>query len=610
MSSQLKFRITLWDRTGTGGWRGAVKAVVFDAKAIGSEEQANDVGSAFWTLPNDHQQITQFVPLERHYEIDRWSTSRSRWEFIAAGILNDYTVTDYETTFSGLDYKAVLEQDFTAFPGMTIGDSASLNPNLSASEFYGSIYGVTGVTTNATTTISVSGVTVSPLVIDSVTNTTSSGSETLTGPSIELKFDLNWAGSSTGFDAGTQTWSAWVIASPSGPPDDGQPPLGTNGVIAYVQSISSDATTGVNRFKATGVTLKLFGYETGKQTNQLTRPVAMYPSILYSSTYNRTIFPLRNGVTYKFQIYASIYQSSTATYHLAKVGKISDSVTLGQGTNETANTIISRLFADATSTKSRLDYSTLTTISSATATHTTYLYGKNVLTAIADVCDLQMGADTSKVVTFGIDRPSGTSDYNGKFKLNLDVTSSTSLALMYPYTLKSFSYTPGYASVRNEITVIPSGQYLSGSSAQNYGINTIGATSSDTASIGTIGRIPLIVTKTGFINEEAATKEAARLKSIYSSANTRRIGFSVVVDGVEMWNGWDLGSTVNVTIKTNTLVSVGMASGLQNNVSNLVALDNTPFIISGVRWFGETEGHERIEMDLVLASAFRAGRAS
>jgi hypothetical protein len=336
----------------------------------------------------------------------------------------------------------------------------------------------------------------------------------------------------------------------------------------------------------------------------------MYPDVLYSDTYNRTLFPLRQGVTYKFQIYASIYQTSNATFHLAKIGTISSAVTLGQGENETASTIISRVLTDATSTNSRLDYATLTTISSATATHTTYLYGKNVLTAIADVCDLQMGADTSKVVTFGIDRPSGTSDYNGKFKLDLNVASSTTLALIYPYTIKSFSYTPGYSNIRNDITVIPYGQYLSGTAAQNYGISTIGATASDTASIASYGKIPLVVSKSGFINEESASKEAARLKRIYSATNTKRVAFVVVVDGVDMWYGWDLGSTVNVTIKENTLVSVSIAQNLPSGADALVSLTDAPFIISGVRWFGESDGHERIELDLVLASAFRAGRAN
>jgi hypothetical protein len=55
-----------------------------------------------------------------------------------------------------------------------------------------------------------------------------------------------------------------------------------------------------------------------------------------------------------------------------------------------------------------------------------------------------------------------------------------------------------------------------------------------------------------------------------------------------MWNGWDVGDSVRVTIKRG-----------------LVDVDE-PFVISAVSWFGETDGHERIELELVQGTAFGA----
>jgi hypothetical protein len=33
---------------------------------------------------------------------------------------------------------------------------------------------------------------------------------------------------------------------------------------------------------------------------------------------------------------------------------------------------------------------------------------------------------------------------------------------------------------------------------------------------------------------------------------------------------------------------------------------NEPFVIAGYRWYGESDGHERLEMDLVQGSSFAA----
>jgi hypothetical protein len=78
------------------------------------------------------------------------------------------------------------------------------------------------------------------------------------------------------------------------------------------------------------------------------------------------------------------------------------------------------------------------------------------------------------------------------------------------------------------------------------------------------------------------------LLNSYKPENAKQVDLAVVVDGVDLWNGWDVGDSIRVTIKRG-----------------LVDIDE-PFVISGVRWFGESDGHERVELDLVQGSAFGA----
>ncbi len=111
--SQSPFRITLWDMTGAGRGRGTVKAVISDAKYIGCSSYLNEGGEAFFTLPYNHPQIAECLPLERHYRIDRWDEEDAVYRTIGTGILQDYQATDNETVFYGIDYMSVLNQTIT-----------------------------------------------------------------------------------------------------------------------------------------------------------------------------------------------------------------------------------------------------------------------------------------------------------------------------------------------------------------------------------------------------------------------------------------------------------------------------------------------------------------
>jgi hypothetical protein len=154
------------------------------------------------------------------------------------------------------------------------------------------------------------------------------------------------------------------------------------------------------------------------------------------------------------------------------------------------------------------------------------------------------------------------------------------------------------------VTVIPTEKYLSGSSGQGTGASIIGATASNSSSIAQFGRIPMVVAKGGFVNSQSATNEASRMIELYGTLrtntntsilnstvvpkNTKQVGLKIAVDGLYVNSSWDVGDSINVQIK-HGLVDI-----------------NEAFVIAGYRWYGESDGHERLEMDLVQGSSFAA----
>jgi hypothetical protein len=663
VSDTRKFRITIWDFS-ISGWRGTQKAVVYDASDIGVEENANDVGSAFWTMKNDHPQISEFVPLERHYEIARWNDAAStpRWEFVGAGIINDFNATEYETVFAGIDYKSVMNQVTTPLSEITFGSVSPINPNLATVQkttIFNQTDGVTGTDQVFGTSYDVNGevrfnvnsaMTVSSAVVSAVANTTktisiTSGTSTYTAsvqtPYLQLTYSLEWTGSTslsggftgsfgglswTGGFANTPIMRVAIFTSPPAAQDLGDPPLGATGRIAEF-NVNADTSSGVDRFKAQNRVVDVLPFSAreelysalvsqGAASATVASTLIETPTGSTSKSGTQTVYAVRSGLTYNLDLYSGIYAIfSTAinSWYMSPgtKAKSTPETTVGQGTNNVVE-VVQRIFNNVTtgSTNSRLRYSTMSVINSGSTatTHTVYSAGEPSLDHIGDVCDIEMGArtDGGKVV-FGIAKPTPGDSYQGNFELKVNVSSSpisTGPSLRYPETIKSYSYAPGYAKVKNDVTVIPTEKYLSGSTGQGTGASIIGATASNSSSIAQFGRIPMIVAKGGFVNAQSATNEASRMIELYGTLrtntntsilnstvvpkNTKQVGLRIAVDGLYVNSSWDVGDSINVQIK-----------------HGLVDIDE-PFVIAGYRWYGESDGHERLEMDLVQGSSFAA----
>lgn len=110
--NQTVYRVILWDMTSTKA-RNTIRAIIHDAKNVGVSSYLNEGGEAFFTLPYNHPQISECVPLERHYRIDRFDEEDGRYVTVGQGILEDYEATPDETVFYGLDYMMVLSKTIT-----------------------------------------------------------------------------------------------------------------------------------------------------------------------------------------------------------------------------------------------------------------------------------------------------------------------------------------------------------------------------------------------------------------------------------------------------------------------------------------------------------------
>lgn len=631
MSVAYKFRITLWDNTGTNKWRGAQTALIFDAKNIGAQEFANSPGSAYWTLSNDHPQIATHIPLSTHYEISRWSDVRSRWEFVAAGMLNNYQTNEYETVFSGIDYKNILNNIFTPISGMTTGDATVINSTLTTASLNRTVSQYFTIAESTATTairyITTSAVVVSPItaigisgpilqisapVYDDdigayITYINDPDGETTywQAPMVLLRYQVKYVGSSTRLDDNCRIR---IYCYPEVARDQGEPPLGNAGIIAqYTLPVPLDQSATTTVWQDQSV------YFATKELQDAIEAAGYYftgQTILQDWEIRNSNIPapLRNGLSYGFQIYAAIENTTTTAtpniiYRSEKGGITSTNVTTGTiaevvvgQSQQNAAAIINNAFTNATQydVNSRLKYATLSISGTTTSEYPAFSAGEQTLDYIASICDIEMGIKTTNErVVFGITKPVNGGSYNGTFKLNLSVssTATTAFALKYPETIKSFNFDPGYSRVKNKITVIPYGRYYNGLSGANVdGISTIGSEASDSASINQYGTIEAFIPRSGFIDSTIASAEASRLLNAYSPNNTKSVGLNVVLDSIDIWNGWDLGDSVRVTIN-----------------QGLVSIDEA-FVISGVTWTGETNGTEIIKLELVQGSAFNASR--
>tara|TARA_R110000868_G_scaffold27332_2_gene103953 strand:+ start:9813 stop:12620 length:2808 start_codon:yes stop_codon:yes gene_type:complete len=118
-------RIRLFD-IGNNRGPGAEVSIVYDAKNIGSEVLANDEGSAYWTLPINHPELSKFVPLKRHYKIERLNQDTGSYDLVGAGLLTGADASKDEVVFAGSDYMGLMNTHYTKVLGAATGATSPL----------------------------------------------------------------------------------------------------------------------------------------------------------------------------------------------------------------------------------------------------------------------------------------------------------------------------------------------------------------------------------------------------------------------------------------------------------------------------------------------------
>lgn len=599
-----KFRITLFPLDTSTGWRSSSTNVIYDPIEVGISEKANEVGEAYWVLPNEHPLISVCLPLKTHYEVHRYDADAAVYKWVGAGILNDTEINQNETTFRGIDYMAVFNQYYTPTVALTFTSTNYLSPDISNSSLSSVFSFSAGALKDSSsdadvdpaTNLSAYYTTNNDLYIDNVTVSSIVGDTltidfaTITTPSVFIEWDAEYSGTISTHFQSAKTWRFRLdVTPPAG--EAPQVPTTTGG--AWEKSFAGDSNIFINN-----CSVKLYPYESkalmysaliaiGRTTAQADAQVAA----------NAYLFALRRGVTYSATIHGAVYRTNTTKYPgvanwlRSGLPKKTDKFTLGSGF-ETYTQIFDRVFNAAKTTfpLSRIRYASRSISGSPSTTLMTWSAGEPSVTYLANTARLEMvkRTDGNKVV-FGISHPSSTGTYDGNFRIRYNVSSAniSTIQLSYPESLRGYSYSDGGVSIFTHIRVIPSTPFLAGTATGGaVGISIDGATAT-TGESSLYGEIPQLITQGGFIDEDAALYEAERLADSAKTANAKTIEVTLKEDYLKPWDGWDLGDAVSVHV-----------------VHGNVNLPDESLNIAGMDWVGYSDGHEELTLELVQGNNF------
>ena len=113
MSRFAPFRVKLWSIHPTHRGRLSLKAIINDAADVGVSKYANEAGEMFFTLPINHPQINECLPMLRHYEVSRFDIISNSYSVVGKGLLEDMDATKDEVVLYGIDYLGLFTKNIT-----------------------------------------------------------------------------------------------------------------------------------------------------------------------------------------------------------------------------------------------------------------------------------------------------------------------------------------------------------------------------------------------------------------------------------------------------------------------------------------------------------------
>jgi len=304
--------------------------------------------------------------------------------------------------------------------------------------------------------------------------------------------------------------------------------------------------------------------------------------------------------------------------------------------NETLQSIFSRFVTDANGafnipnvdgvTVGRLNWATIENVEpGATWPSNTLRYftsGEQLTSFLRNMCEKQM--NVNEVVSIdgvslpdrtvfnfvGVRRADGTPADGSKLFVHPamganDAGLDSLVELNYPGEIDQFRYVYDGRVLRNDIQVIASSPFLTGTYTNMTGVRLTGSKSNDVTSQKDYGFAPMLMAQGGFIDSTEADLEAKktleqRRDLVVASALTVQLERDVLNPFKDIF----LGDAIKITVRRD---GVAPYEPDKNPYPNIIS---TVFVVSGIVYKYAPDGSEDVQFQLLSGKFFSAGKNS
>jgi hypothetical protein len=302
--------------------------------------------------------------------------------------------------------------------------------------------------------------------------------------------------------------------------------------------------------------------------------------------------------------------------------------------NETLQNIFTRFVTDSNGafnipnvdgvTVGRLNWATIENVEpGATWPSNTLRYftsGEQLTSFLRNMCEKQMNVNDAASVDgvslpdravfnfVGVRRANGTPADGSKLFVHPTMGSddaglSSLLELNYPGEIDQFRYVYDGRVLRNDIQVIASSPFLTGTYTNMTGVRLTGSKSNDIASQKDYGFAPMLMAQGGFIDSTEADLEAKktleqRRDLVVASALTVQLERDVLNPFSDIF----LGDAIKINIRRD---GISPYEPDKNPYPNIIS---TVFVVSGIVYKYAPDGSEDIQFQLLSGKFFSAGK--
>lgn len=347
-----------------------------------------------------------------------------------------------------------------------------------------------------------------------------------------------------------------------------------------------------------------------------------------------------DGQAYEFSAYAIVkLNNASGTTPATEIVSASSATAIQSASpmalrNETLQNIFSRFVTGTNGafnipnvdgvTVGRLNWATIENVEpGATWPSNTLRYftsGEQLTSFLRNMCEKQMNANEAvsidgvslpdrTVFNFvGVRRADGTPADGSKLFVHPamggnDAGLDSLVELNYPGEIDQFRYVYDGRVLRNDIQVIASSPFLTGTYTNMTGVRLTGSKSNDIASQKDYGFAPMLMAQGGFIDTSEADLEAKktleqRRDLVVASALTVQLERDVLNPFKDIF----LGDAIKITVRRD---GVAPYEPDKNPYPNIIS---TVFVVSGIVYKYAPDGSEDVQFQLLSGKFFSAGK--